>query len=112
EDYLYIATSNAIMIVNISSGFSLESEIWDGDGEFNYLDTPEDIELVGDYLYVVSSDEDAVTIIDVSDKSDPDLVAEFYDGDGEFDYLDRPRSVKAEGKYLFVTSLLDNAVTL
>ncbi len=113
--YAYMVSSNdsSLTIADISDPTDpvLESEVYDGDGEFSKLSYPENLVVDGDYAYVVSKGSDnALTIIDITDPSDPDLVAEVWDGDGEFSRLNSPEGIAKSGNYLFISA--DNSITI
>lgn len=91
---------------------TLISEVSDGDGEFSYLDAGRDVQIQGNYAYVVSYDDSGFSIIDISLPENPELMSEVYDGDGEFDKLQNPSSVFVQGIYAYVTSYTDDAVTI
>lgn len=107
DNYLYTPLIKIYDVSNPTSP-SLESYVHDGDGEFNKLGGINDMFLDGDRLFVSSSAESSVTIIDVSDKSDPDLIKEMsyptYDG------VYVTNTLFAEGNYLYVGGL--DAVTI
>lgn len=90
----------------------LQSEIYDGDGEFNKLSRAYNIKVSGKYAVVSSYLEDAVTIIDITDPVNPTKMSEIYDGDGEFDKLDGAYGLFFTGHYLYVTSINDHSLTI
>ena len=68
------------------------------------------------FAYVLS-DEDALTIIDVSDPTKPRLASQISDGDCDdqgriMNRLDRARSVYVSGGLAYVASEVDNSLTI
>jgi len=89
----------------------LAGTIQDEDGEFSRLNVARSVHVAANKAYVVSGDDDSLTIIDVSDPADPVLLSEVYDGDGEFSRLDNPMDIFVAGNYAYVTSD-DHALTI
>jgi len=76
------------------------------------LDGAENVFISGDYAYIASVADDSLTIMDISDPTDPVLKSEVYDGDGEFSELDGARSVYVSGNYAYVAAYIDDAFTI
>ena len=94
---------------------TLVTKMTDNEGGFDYLSSPRSpaFNEDGTILAVGSDgDEDAVTLIDVSDRSDPKLLSVIVDGVGGFDYLDRPDAIAIENGVMAIASYNDDAVTL
>ena len=68
------------------------------DGSFNYLLAKTFVFVSGDYAYITSVDDNAVTIVNVSVSSSPEMVLEIPDG-VEFNRLDGASSVFVSGNY-------------
>ncbi len=73
-----ISAGNSLVIVDATDpeNPTLASSIYDGDGEFSKLDSASGLDIQGDYAYITSGSENAFTIVDISDTSDPDLMSE------------------------------------
>ncbi len=116
-NYAYVVTASsedALTIIDISDPTDpdLQSEVYDGDGEFNKLDGIHDVAVSGDYAYVVSANEDSLTIMDISDPTDPDLVVEKSHGQDLFDKFQSPRSIVISGNYAYIASINSNSITV
>ena len=62
----------------------------------------------GDYAYVSSYTKDALTIINVSDKTNPVQISSLVDST----YLDGAWGVYVDGNYAYVTSILNSSVSV
>ncbi|HDM42848.1 MAG TPA: hypothetical protein ENG29_00495, partial [Firmicutes bacterium] len=82
-----------------------------GSGSPNYLDGATSVFVSGNYAYVVSHLDDALTIFDVSTPSSPSHVGEIH-GAGSPNYLSYPRGIFISGNYAYVASGGDNALTI
>jgi len=78
-------------------------------GEENYLDRPVGVFVDGNYAYVVDAHEDALVVIDVSNKSNPTRVGQIT---GAENYLDGAWGVVVDGDYAYVTSQLSDALVI
>jgi hypothetical protein len=74
------------------------------------LDGPVSVAVRGNYAYVASLTDDAVSIIDVSDPTNPVEVKTIIDGSPY--YLDQPRGITIQGNYLYVTTEYDDNLTI
>ena len=81
-------------------------------GGFNRLNGARWVHVSGSTAYVVSRISAALTIIDVTDPANPQLLAEVVDEVGGFNRLDAPYSVFVSGDTAYVTSDLDDALTI
>ncbi len=71
------------------------------DDASTYLNSPRSIKVQGDYAYVVSNTDDALTIIDVSDPTNPTIVGDLQDNTT----LDGARYVEVVGDYAFISAI-------
>ncbi len=90
----------------------LLAEVFDGDGEFSRLVFPHSIFVSNNIAYVASQLSDSLTVMDVSNPSNPILLTEVYNGDGEFNALDGARSVFVDGNIAYVASFDSNSLTI
>lgn len=84
-----------------------------GAGEPYYLNIIRDVVLVGNYLYGVSSNDDAVVVYDISgvDAVTPPRLVATYAGESAPNYADRAYGLVASGdSTLYVASFNDNAL--
>ena len=111
---------NAVQIIDITNPVSPSpvTSVFDSQGSFDALGGANDIEITTAlgraYALVVSIDDDAVQIIDVSNPSAPVAVASMYDGRGGFDALDGATDVEiviaSRQLYALVVSVGDDAL--
>ena len=96
------------------------SVLVDGSGGFTTLANPHGlrvIEVDGEsYLIVAAWGEDGVSIINISDPSNPTLASSLLDNQNGFDQLDRPHGIAVEqignSFFAFVGSLEDNGIQI
>lgn len=115
DNTLYISAISGIVIADVTDPANpiKLSEIYDGDGQFEYLQHVYGIWVEDDYLYAVASQDRALTVIDVSDKTNPTLVAWARDEpESAFTHLNNPNHVTVDGDYIYVTSYLEHAMTV
>ena len=94
---------------------TLLATLKDGVGGYDSLAGTRAVTFGGDLLAVVSTLDDAVTLVDVADPANPILEATIIDGRGPFNDLDGPRSAIFTEVFpdtLVVPSFADNSVTL
>ncbi|MFH0818780.1 MAG: hypothetical protein V1898_02180 [Patescibacteria group bacterium] len=112
-DYAYITslTGDSLTIMDISDPIDpvLMSEVYDGDGEFSKLNEVNFVYVSGNYAYITADEDDidndgSLTIMDISDPTDPVLMSEVYNGDGEFSKLYGANSVYVAGNYAYITA--------
>ncbi len=82
-----------------------------GNGSPNYLNGASSVYVSGNYAYVVSDVDDALTIFDVSNPSSPTYVGALA-GAGSPNYLNGAHSVFVSGNYAYVAASNDNALTI
>lgn len=92
-------------------GFSLVGSIT-GTGSPNYLGGISDLKVVGNYAYVVSEDDDAFVIINISTPSSPTKVASLVGAGNAGNYLGGACSVAVSGNYAYVAAPDDNCITV
>lgn len=116
-DYAYVTTDMGLIIFDVSdlggAGPIEVARIEDGDSaNFDSLASSRGIELEGDYAYINSRDDDALTIIDISDPSNPVFVAKIQDGVDGFNDLDGSYQSEFANGLLYVTGERDSAITI
>jgi hypothetical protein len=72
------------------------SEVHDEDGEFSYLGGARGIFVHGNYAYIASWGDHSITIMDITDPTNPVLKSEVFDGDGEFSKLRHAVSIDVQ----------------
>ncbi len=82
-----------------------------GAGASNYLDGASNVAVAGNYAYVTSFNDDALTIIDISDPANP-THAGVISGAGAPNYLDGASNVAVAGNYAYIASSYDDALTV
>jgi len=82
-----------------------------GAGSPNYLNGARDVFIVGNYAFIVSYSDDALTIFDISDPTNP-VHKGVITGAGSPNYLNGPYGIYVSGDYAYVASALDNALTI
>ena len=85
----------------------------DGDGGgASLLSGTQNIFVSGNYAYITSGVENALTIFDISNPLSPVFLSEVYDGDGQFNRLSQAYGVHIDGIYAYITSFVDNALSI
>ncbi|MFH1822753.1 MAG: DUF2341 domain-containing protein, partial [Patescibacteria group bacterium] len=96
---------------NKYDSITLESEVYDGDGQFNELNGAYHLYVSNNYAYIVSLVDNSLTITDISDKSNPVVVKEIKNGgvdiNGKTYHLYNPVAVFVKDNYAYITSTLD-----
>lgn len=101
-------------IVHDNSYFNSECD-YDAGGSGCGLDNPIDVKLNGNYLFVSSddvADGDSITIIDVTDPTDPEFVSAIFDGGGNDLTNPKEIAVSDDGNYVYVTAQGGNDLTV
>ncbi|WOO41349.1 hypothetical protein [Rubellicoccus peritrichatus] len=116
-DYAYVVTDIGFMVFDVSDlggvGPIEVARIEDGDSaNFNSLASARGIELEGNYAYISSRSDNALTIVDVSDPTNPTFVSKLQDGVGGFDFLGGCYKAQFAGGLLYVTAFFDNAISI
>jgi len=75
------------------------------------IDNPAALFVSGDYAYVTSSPDNSLTIIDISDKTNPVATGEYIDS-ATPNSIDAPFGVFVLGDYAYVTSFDDDSLTI
>lgn len=96
--------------VNAANVFEHLSAIT-GSGSPNYLSEPRGIVVEGNYAYVASFDNDALTIFDISDPVNPAHVGAIT-GQGSPNYLYGASCIAKQGDYVYIASYHDDALTI
>jgi len=118
--YVVAYSGDCLVCVDVSiPAFSAIVGSIAGAGAPNFLDGPTDIHVVGNftvppaapgdtYAYVTAAPENSLTIIDVSDTTNPTFVGNI-SGAGAPNYLQRPNAVRISGNYAYVLPTLGDA---
>jgi hypothetical protein len=118
NNYAYVtaSTDNGLTIIDITDpttprevGQINDSE---GGGTATTLDGAYGLYVVGDYAYVAANDDDGLSIIDVSDPSNPIEISQINSSGGEASVMNFARDVYVTGGYAYVTSSSDDSVTI
>ena len=80
------------------------------DNAVTTLNGPFGIDVVGDYAYIASQDEDGLEIIDISDPTTPGHVGSIVDT--VTTELDGARRLKVVGDYAYVTAIIDDGLEI
>jgi prepilin-type N-terminal cleavage/methylation domain-containing protein len=110
-NYAYVTSAdsdgNSLQIINITdkqnptvAGYIRDN----GDDSVPYLSSPQSVYVSGNYAYVVSSNSNALQIINVTDPYNPIAAGYMRDGQGVAPYLSQPSYVYVVGNYAYVTS--------
>jgi prepilin-type N-terminal cleavage/methylation domain-containing protein len=116
-NYAYMGSfsDHAFIIADISDPTNpqLQSNVYRFDGEFSKLENAHGNFVVGNTAYVVGmGNDDALTIMDVTNKTDPVLLSEVWHNDGEFSKLDDAHQVFVLGNYAYVASQNSDSLTI
>ncbi len=84
----------------------------DGAGGFAYLDGAWYLAVENDLMAVSANGDNAVTLVNLTDKSNPTVYAQFKDGDGLFTDLNGTSGLDISNGLLAVAGFFDDAVTL
>ena len=78
------------------------------------LDGPYDVEVSGNYAYVVARNDDALSVIDISTSTAPVEVAYLVDDSqgGKAHHLNAPQSLSVVGRYAYIAAATDDALTI
>ncbi|WP_321506521.1 C1 family peptidase [uncultured Methanoregula sp.] len=114
-NYAYVASagSNALEIVDVSNPSAPVHKANVSDGVQGLsLKSPFSVDIVPNYpyAYVTSMDSNTLTIIDISNLTNP--YWESYIGNGGSVYLDGPRGVRVAGYNAFIASYTSNALEI
>ncbi len=116
--YLCAGGTEGLVILDVSdptdpfiTGFVNDSE---AGGTASMLESPWDVEVRGKYAYVTAWDDNALSIIDVSDPTNPVEIGAINDSftGGTATAIRNPSGVAVAGRYAYVTSDADNAVAV
>ncbi|MCF7844477.1 MAG: DUF4215 domain-containing protein [Kiritimatiellales bacterium] len=66
----------------------------------------------GQYAILTARGDNSVTIMDISDPTNPVKKSEIYDGDGEFSKLSGAEHVFGSGNHIFVSSITDDSFSI
>ncbi|WOO43176.1 hypothetical protein [Rubellicoccus peritrichatus] len=115
--YAYFGTTIGLIIFDVSDlggiGPVEVARIEDGDSaDFDSLADVRGIEIEGDYAYVSSFADSALTIIDVSDPTNPSFVSKIQDGVGGFDFLSGCFNSEIDDDLLYVAGVSDGAISI
>ena len=91
---------------------SLQAEVVDGVGGFNHLAGARSVCVAGANAFVVAHNDNALTILDVSNPRSPQLEAEVVDGVGGFNWLAGAWSVFVAGTNAYVASETGASLTI
>jgi len=83
-------------------------------GEYNNASSlvdPYDLFVLGDYAYVISLNNDSLTILDITDKSNPFFVGYYNDSDPPYS-LDYAFGIFVSGDYVYALSKNDQCLTI
>ena len=119
-NYAYVTSSNdnSLFIIDISDKTNpiKVGQIQDTEsgGTAQVLDNPINISVSGFYAYVVSRDDDGLSIIDISDPTNPTEVGYIQDNGqgGTAQVLDDARDVYISGNYAYVTASIDDGLSI
>ncbi|MCD6496069.1 MAG: hypothetical protein J7K54_02245, partial [Candidatus Aenigmarchaeota archaeon] len=83
-------------------------------GNANYIDAPRDIVVQNNYLYIVSHEEDTLSIFDVSNSDNITFIGAIRDSTqgGDASALDGARSVFVAGKYAYVVANINDSLSI
>jgi hypothetical protein len=111
-----LAPSAGLHVASSSSGDASMPELLatliDGAGGFDGLNGPRSMLVSGNRLYVASSADNAMSILDISDPAAPVQLGSVVDGVGGFTRLAGANSVAVSGNTAFVAATTDNALTI
>jgi hypothetical protein len=118
--YAYIISNEdkGLSIIDISNssnptevGYINDTEVG---GTAQLLDAARGVYVSGKYAYVTSVGDDGLSIIDISDPTNPTEVGYINDTEvgGTAQLLDYPTGVYVSGKYAYVTSLSDDGLSI
>jgi len=121
--YAYVTSSNddGLSIIDVSDptnptevGFVMDTESPESGGTATVLDTAFDVYVSGKYAYVTSNSDRGLSVIDVSDPTNPTEVAFIQDTEsgGSATVLDGAQGVYVSGKYAYVVSSLDDGLSI
>ncbi|WP_297306928.1 Ig-like domain-containing protein, partial [Neptuniibacter sp.] len=118
DDYAYVASvdDDALSVFDISdaaNGNITHKAVISGSGSPNYLNGANSVYVSGNYAYVASDADDALTVFDISDIANGNITHKAaISGSGSPNYLDGSRSVCVSGNYAYVSSALDDALSV
>jgi len=117
DDIAYVAGRDSLSMIDVSdtSNPILLKSLRDGTNGFNHFEDLRSIFVVGTNAYAVAGDvfgDNALTILDVADPSDPQLISVVEDGVGEFLNFSEPSSVVVADEVAYVTVGRDDQLTL
>ena len=115
-------TDNAVQIIDVTDPAAPApvSSFADGEGGFEGLEGPYDIEILtvsgATYAFVVGWLEDAIQVVDISDPASPVPVVVLRDGEGGFEGLAGSSSIALvsaqDNTYALVAGYTDNAIQI
>ncbi|MCP3681343.1 MAG: hypothetical protein GY861_01510, partial [bacterium] len=117
-DYAYVAnyTGNYLSVFDISdvaNGNITYKALIYGNGSPNYLNSPASVHVSGNYAYVASSVDDALTVFDISDVANGNITHKAsIIGAGSPNYLQCAYSVYVYGNYAYVASIFDDSLSV
>jgi len=116
--YVYVASNSdnaltAFGISDIDEGIITHEAVITGAGAPNYLSGPFAVFATGNYAYVVSYLDNALTAFDISDVENGNIIHKAHiSGTGSPNYLGSPYGVFVEGNYAYVASYGNNALSV
>ena len=117
-DYAYVGaySDNALTVFDISdvgNGNITHKAVITGAGSPNYLGSNHSVHVSGNYAYLASYGDGALTVFDISDVGNGNITHKAAaTGAGSPNYLSGARSIHVTGNYAFVASRTDNAITV
>jgi formylglycine-generating enzyme required for sulfatase activity len=107
-------TENAVTLIDVSdpSNPALLSVLRDGDGTYDYLNTPRRIAIANGLLYIPAEGDSALTVVDVADPYNPVLLEEIVDGQSGFEMLGGLASVAIDQELVLLGAATDQAVSI
>lgn len=117
EGIAYIGASEgsriSILDVNDPTDVRVLTEMVDGEGGFDYLASIQSIVVKDGVLYCsAAGTQDAITIIDIEDPTNPALLSVLRNGDGIYDSLEDPRRIAVENGLLYIPAEGSSALTV
>lgn len=103
----------SILDVNDPTDVRVLAEMVDGQDGFDYLANIQSIVVQDGVLYCsAAGTQDAITIIDIVDPSNPTLLSVLRNGDGIYEYLEDPRRIAVENGLLYIPAEGSSALTV
>jgi len=117
EGNVGVGTGNPAAGLHVSSGAEIAQVTWladiqDGEADYDLLESARSVFVSGNYAYIAAVVDDSLTIVDVSDPSNPLFVTNLTDGVGGFNDLDGAADVWVSGNYAYVAAYHDDAITI